>query len=57
LKGILEYFDKELGCKVQIDIEADTLQKARNECKNKLEGKKYKEPALYIESQDNCCIC
>jgi len=57
VKGILEYFDKEFGCKVQVDIEAETLQKARNECKKELEGKKYTDPALYIESQDDCCTC
>jgi hypothetical protein len=57
LKGILEYFDKELGCKVQVDIEADTLLKARKACQKELEGKKYTEPALYIESQDDCCTC
>jgi len=51
MKGILKYYDKELKCKVQVDIEADTLQKARNACRKELEGKKYTEPALYIKEE------
>lgn len=51
MKGILEYFDKELGCKMQVDIEAENLLKARRKCILALEGKKYTEPALYIEME------
>ena len=52
MKGVLEYFDKTLGCMIQKDIEAKTLQKARNACQKELEGRQYTTPALYIEEEE-----
>jgi hypothetical protein len=53
MKGILEYYDKELDCKVQVDIEGDTILKMRKACQKELEGKKYKDPALYVEEEQS----
>jgi hypothetical protein len=51
MKGILEYYDRDLRQEVRKDIEADTLQKCKKACERELDRKDYTEPALYVEDE------